>query len=121
MTRCACKTAKGKRCSRNAKEKSEYCYQHVECKNPIMSKAKKSKSKKVKNPKKFKPPSTKSIVLTAIHVMGPMSKTYVYKYMYTNYKIDDRKKVYDTLAKLVDDGKLKIIKGKYELKTSAKK
>ena len=37
MTRCKCKTASGKRCSRDADEYSNYCWQHKQCKNPIPS------------------------------------------------------------------------------------
>ena len=35
MTQCACTTKIGKRCSRNAKSGSKYCYQHQKCTKPF--------------------------------------------------------------------------------------
>jgi hypothetical protein len=64
--RCQCKTAKGIQCSRNAKPPGRYCYQHVDCKNPmeetgpvkpkLLPKPRPKPQPKVSPPKQVSPP-----------------------------------------------------------------
>ena len=59
MSQCQCLKSDGKQCSRNAQQDSQYCWQHKNCKNPIVSqtqKAQKSqKSQKSQKDEKINP------------------------------------------------------------------
>jgi hypothetical protein len=57
MGKCQCTTGKHKQCSRNAKESSQYCFQHQSCKVPIQ---KSERSPQFQKP--FSPPKPKPIV-----------------------------------------------------------